>query len=110
MSISPINFNGMIQNTNEISHTKANEDQKPMLQQAVLTETVEKQQEHQAHQVNDTHNAKRAEDNLDREGNGRGYEGNKKRRPPSEKDKTTQKLEGDGSVKEKPTPSFDMRV
>ena len=47
MSISPINFNGMIQNTNEVSHAKANEDQKPMLQQDNLTHTVEKQQEQQ---------------------------------------------------------------
>ena len=108
MSISPINFNGMIQNTNEISHTKANEDQKHLLQQEALTSAVEKHQEQQAHQVNDTYNAKHAENNLDREGNGKGYEGNKKRKPP--KDKKGQQLEGDGSVKEKPQPSFDMRV
>ena len=57
---------------------------------------------------NDTYNAKHAENNLDREGNGKGYEGNKKRKPP--KDKKGQQLEGDGSVKEKPQPSFDMRV
>ncbi|MBQ6464233.1 MAG: hypothetical protein IJJ59_12985 [Pseudobutyrivibrio sp.] len=108
MSISPINFNGMIQNTNEISHTKANEDQKPLLQQSVLTDTVEKQQEQKAHQVNDTYNAKRTEYSYDREGNGKGYEGNKKRKPP--KEKKGQNLEGDGTVIEKPKPSFDMRV
>lgn len=108
MSISPINFNGMIQNTNEISHTKANEDSKPLLQQAALTDTVEKQKEQQAHQVNDTYNAKRTDDTYDREGNGRGYQGNKKRKPP--KDKKGQDLEGDGSVIEKPKPSFDMRI
>ena len=108
MSISPINFNGMIQNTNEISHTKANEDSKPLLQQAALTDTVEKQKEQQAHQVNDTYNAKRTDDTYDREGNGRGYQENKKRKPP--KDKKGQDLEGDGSVIEKPKPSFDMRI
>ena len=109
MSISPINFNGMIQNTNEISHTKANEDARPLAQQAALTDTVEKQQEQLSHQVNDTYNAKRTEDSYEREGNGRGYEGNKKRKPPKE-EKKTQKLEGDGSVSEKPKPSFDMRI
>lgn len=108
MSISPINFNGMIQNTNEISHTKANEDQKPITQQATLTDTVVKQQEQRSHQVNDTYNAKRTEDSYDREGNGQGYEGNKKRKPP--KVKKGQKLEGDGMVIEKPSPSFDMRI
>ena len=59
MSISPINFNGMIQNTNEISHTKANEDQKPLTQQDFLTGAVEKKVEQEAHQVNDPYNAKR---------------------------------------------------
>lgn len=108
MSISPINFNGMIQNTNEISHTKANEDQKPLLQQAALTDTVEKQQEQLSHQVNDTKSSKRTENSYDREGNGKGYEGNKKRKPPKEKE--GQNLEGDGTVTEKPKPSFDMRV
>ncbi len=108
MSISPLNFNGMIQNTNEISHTKATEDQKPMLQQEFLTEAVDKKNEQQAKQVNDSSNTKRTEDKYDREGNGRGYEGNKKRKPP--KEKKSQKLEGDGNVTEKPTPSFDMRI
>ena len=109
MSISPINFNGMIQNTNEVSHTKASEDQKPQLQQDMLTNTVEKMQEQQSRQVNDSANSKRTEDNLDREGNGSGYQGNKNgKRPP--KIKKGQKLEGDGKVEEKTKPSFDMRI
>ncbi len=109
MSISPINFNGMIQNTNEISHTKANEDQKPAMQQDFLTGAVEKKTEQESHQVNDTYNAKRTEDKYDREGNGKGYEGNKKRKEPPKKN-TTQELDKDGNVIEKPKPSFDMRI
>ena len=110
MSISPINFNGMIQNTNEISHTKATEDQKPMLQQQVLTDTVEKMQEQKSRQVNDPNDTKRTENKNDREGNGKGYKGNKKRKPPKNANTKGQELKGDGSVSEKPTPSFDMRV
>ena len=111
MSISPLNFNGMIQNTNELSHTKANEDQKPLLQQSVLTDTVEKQQERLQHQVNDTYNAKKAENKNDREGSGKGYEGNKNRKPPKDtKESKDQNNLGDGTVSEKPTPSFDMRI
>ncbi|MBR4707721.1 MAG: hypothetical protein IKP29_06670 [Pseudobutyrivibrio sp.] len=110
MSISPINFNGMIQNTNEISHTKANEDQKPLTQQDFLTGAVEKKVEQEAHQVNDPYNAKRSEDKYDREGNGSGYEGNQKRRPPKEQKKDSNKNDGDGKVLEKPKPSFDMRI
>ncbi|MCR5581187.1 MAG: hypothetical protein K6F66_06320 [Pseudobutyrivibrio sp.] len=108
MSISPINFNGMIQNTNEISHTKANEDQKPLLQQELLTSAVEKKQEQQSKQVNDPNNTNKTGDKYDREGNGKGYEGNKNRKSP--KNKKGQELQGDGEVTEKPKPSFDMRV
>lgn len=108
MSISPMNFNGMIQNTNEVSHTKANEDQKPMLQQENLTHTVAKQQEQQSKQVNDTYKADREDERYDREGNGKGYEGNKKRKLLNKK-KDDEKRP-DGSVTEKHTTSFDMRI
>ena len=107
MSISPINFNGMIQNTNEVSQAKANEDQKPMLQQDNLTHTVEKQQEQQAKQVNDLYKADREEERYEREGNGKGYEGNKKRKLLKKKD---DEKRPDGSVSEKHTTSFDMRI
>ena len=46
MSISPINFNGMIQNTNEVSHTQAQEEQKSTFQQEMLTHEVDRQKEH----------------------------------------------------------------
>ncbi|SDZ85154.1 hypothetical protein SAMN02910384_00328 [Pseudobutyrivibrio sp. ACV-2] len=108
MSISPMNFNGMIQNTNEVSHAKANEDQKPMLQQENLTHTVAKQQEQQSKQVNDTYKADREDERYDREGNGKGYEGNKKRKLLNKK-KDDEKRP-DGSVTEKHTTSFDMRI
>ncbi len=107
MSISPINFNGMIQNTNEVGHTKANEDQKPVLQQENLTHAVEKQQEQQAKQVNDLYKADREDERYDREGSGKGYDGNKKRQ--AKKKKADEKLP-DGKVSEKHSTSFDMRI
>ena len=109
MSISPMNFNGMIQNTNEVSHAKANEDQKPMLQQDNLTHTVDKQQEQQAKQVNDPYKADREDERYDREGNGKGYEGNKNKKRKLPKKKEEEKRP-DGCVSEKHTASFDMRV
>lgn len=110
MSISPINFNGMIQNTNEVSHTKANEDQKPMLQQNNLTHAVDKQQEQQAKQVNDLYKADQQEARYDREGSGKGYEGNKNRKKKKEEHKGDASLNSDGKVSEKHTTSFDMRI
>lgn len=108
MSISPINFNGMIQNTHEVSHTQTNEDQKPLLQQENLTHTVEKQQEQQAKQVNDLYKADKEDERYDREGNGRGYQGNKKNKKALKKS-ADEKLP-DGSVSEKHSTSFDMRI
>ena len=107
MSISPINFNGMIQNTNEISHTKATEDQKPMLQQENLTHTVEKQQEQQAKQVNDLYKADKEDERYDREGSGKGYQGNKGHKASKKKE---EEKRSDGSVTEKHIASFDMRI
>ncbi len=107
MSISPINFNGMIQNTNEVSHTKATEDQKPQMQQDSLTLSVDRQKEQEAKQVNDLYKAENKEERYDREGNGKGYQGNNKKR--SSKGKKDEKI-SDGSVKEKHISSFDMRI
>jgi len=110
MSISPLNFNGMIQNTNEVSHVKANEDAKAQVQQSTLTSTVDKMQEQQSKQVNNPDNSRKTEDKYDREGNGKGYEGNKNRKSSSAKKVLKNENENDGEVKEKPTPSFDMRI
>ncbi len=109
MSISPLNFNGMIQNTNELSHTHSAEDQKPMLQQENLTHEVAKQQEQQAKQVNNLYKSEQKENKYDREGNGQGYQGNRDRKKNALKEKKDENAE-DGKIFQKPTSSFDMRV
>ncbi|MCR4568336.1 MAG: hypothetical protein K5769_09810 [Pseudobutyrivibrio sp.] len=109
MSISPINFNGMIQNTNEVSHTQAQEEQKSTFQQEMLTHEVDRQKEHESKQVNDLYKAEQGENRYDREGNGAGYEGNKgQKKKPAEKKED--KSQPDGKISEKPATSFDMRV
>lgn len=110
MSISPLNFNGMIQNTNEVSHTHSAEDQKPLLQQENLTHEVDKQQEQQAKQVNNLYKSEKKENQYDREGSGKGYQGNKNRKPAKPKDKKEEQQMVDGKVFQKPSTSFDMRV
>ena len=110
MSISPLNFNGMIQNTNELSHTHSAEDQKPLLQQENLTHQVDKQQEQQAKQVNNLYKSETKENQYDREGSGKGYQGNKNRKPANPKDKKEEQQMADGKVFQKPSTSFDMRV
>ena len=99
----------MIQNTNEVSHTKANEDQKPMLQQENLTMAVEKQQEQQAKQVNDLYKADKEDERYEREGSGKGYQGNNNKKKDKKPEQKGQKMP-DGKVSEKYSTSFDMRV
>lgn len=110
MSISPLNFNGMIQNTNEVSHTHSAEDQKPLLQQENLTHEVDKQQEQQSKQVNNLYKSEKKENQYDREGSGKGYQGNQNRKPSNPKEKKDEKHMVDGKVSQKPATSFDMRV
>ncbi|MCR5196905.1 MAG: hypothetical protein K6D38_11325 [Pseudobutyrivibrio sp.] len=111
MSISPINFNGMIQNTNEVSHTQAQEEQKSTFQQELLTHEVDRQKEQEAKQVNDLNKAEQGENRYDREGSGKGYEGNKGQAKKNTKpEKKAEKSEVDGKISQKPATSFDMRV
>lgn len=107
MSISPLNFNGMIQNANEVSHAQAHENQKASVQQANVTVEVERKQEKISHQVNETDDGDK-DYRYDREGNGRGYQGNRNK----QKKDTDEELEftSDGIVKKKPVPSFDIRI
>lgn len=106
MSISPIHFNGMIQSTNEISNTKVQEDQKPVVQQANVSIEVEKKQEALSRQVNDPEDAQEHEYRYDREGNGSGYQGNQSKKHNQNKTEDSK----DGSVKKKPVTSFDIRI
>ena len=75
MSIRPIDLNGMIQNTNEVSQVKAREDARPELQQQNLNVQMERQSVEDASRVKEQENV--AKDSLNaEEGDGRGYGGN----------------------------------
>ena len=53
MSISPINFNGMIQNTAEVGNIKSHEDTRPEVNQSNLQVGFEQEEEEQSHSVNE---------------------------------------------------------
>jgi len=107
VSIRPVEFNGMIQNTQEVGNAKTQEDQKPVVQQENTTITLQHEAEQSTHQVQNKDNPSESEhDLMDREGDGRGYEGNQKRR---EKKKSEPK--GDGKVTVKNGHgSFDFKI
>ena len=106
MSVRPIDFNGMVQNTAELSHTKTAEDQKPLVQQNFVTVEIQQEADVSTTTIHEQSNIE--EGNSDAEGgDGRGYQGNR-----GQKKKLHQKEKmGDGTVKLKSEhPHFNMSV
>lgn len=106
MSIRPVDFRGMIQNSQEISNVKANEDNKPLVHQQNIQTTVAKEAQQQSSTVRDMEETRQQEYDYE-EGDGRqsGYGRNSK-----EKKKKQKKKMGDGAVIKKERPSFDMKI
>lgn len=105
MSIRPIDLNGMIQNTNEVSQMKAREDSKPELQQQNLNVQMERQNQEDASRVKEQENV--AKNNLDTEnGDGHGYDGGRQKKKKKKKQPST-----DGFVKKmNGYESFDIKI
>ena len=106
MSISPLNFNGMIQSTSEAVNSRTHEDAKPQIEQAAVTLEISKRDEASAHRVNNPEDSNRKDSNYDREGNGRGYNRTAKKMLKKKSDSK----DGDGKVIVKPTSSFDIKI
>ena len=94
MSINPITFNGMIQNTGEVSHNRATEESRPMVNQDNAAIVVEQHAEQVTHQVSQTY-ASDEEGALDADGSGQGFAGNGRRK---RKKKEEDKFASDGKV------------
>ena len=105
MSISPINFNGMIQNTAEIGNIKANEDARPEINQSNLQTVFDQEEEHESHSVNMTEDVTDQYE-LGEGGGNNNYQGSKKN-----KKRREDKKQPDGVVKKKDRHmSFDISV
>ena len=107
MSIRPIDFNGMVQNTSELSVTHTQEEQKPVVQQDFVTVEIKQESEVSTTTIKEQDNV--AENDSDAEGgDGTGYQGNRNRK--GEKKSPKEKMP-DGSVRVKSDhPSFNMTV
>ena len=107
MSIRPVDFNGMMQNQQNVSNVKHNEDQKPLLQQQQAFATVAKQEEASARQVVNKDNLNREEYKFDaRDGGKNEYQYERKKKQGKQK----KKME-DGHVRIKGmSGGFDMTV
>lgn len=109
MSIRPVDFNGMIQNTHEVSHAKANEDNKGILQQHNVQTAVVKEERQASSTVRDMEESQQHEYNYG-EGGGHGAaSGGKKRKKKSSKDDKGKNSDGNVFVKNS-HPSFDMKI
>lgn len=107
MSIRPVVLNGMVQNQQNVSNVKHNEDQKPVLQQQQAFQTVSKQEEAAARQVVNKDDLEGEEYKFDaRDGSKNEYQNNQKKK----KEKQKEKME-DGHVHIKGRyGGFDMTV
>lgn len=107
MSIRPVDFNGMMQNQQNVSNVKHNEDQKPVLQQQQAFATVAKQEEASARQVINKDDLNKEDYKFDaRDGSNNEYQDNRKKKKPKQKEKME-----DGHVRIKGmSGGFDMTV
>ena len=107
MSIRPVDFNGMIQRTQDIGILKQNEDNKPVVQQHNIEIKQEKQEDNLAHKVQDTEEKENFEFRYDAKEKGSdSYSSDKRKKKKREKEQVK-----DGKVlpKERKT-SFDVKI
>lgn len=105
MSIRPIDFNGMVQRTQDVTTLKQNEDNKPVFEQHMLSGKIQKDTQRSLQQVKhgeDTENYQKKYDAREKGSNE--YEGNKREKKKKEGPK-------EGQVIQKSSYSgFDMKI
>ena len=105
MTVRPIDFNGMMQNTQELSISRSNEEHRPIVQQEVAAQIAQQEVEVSVSQVHEQGDTAESDLNPD-EGNGSGYQGSSARK----RKKKTEKV-SDGTVSIKTGhKSFDMKI
>lgn len=105
MSIRPVEFNGMVQRTQDVSTLKQNEDNKPVFEQHVLSGKLQKDVQKSLQQVkhgDDTENYQKKYDAREKGSNE--YEGSQSKKKKKENQK-------EGQVLRKSMYSgFDMKI
>lgn len=102
--IRPIEFNGMVQRTQDVSTMKQNEDNRPIQEQGHIQQTVQKQAEHTTREVAKKDNADRNQEKFDAKEKGKGEYS----RPNNQRKKTKQT--GDRFVEKKGSGGFDIKI
>jgi len=105
MSIRPIDFNGMVQRTQDMGTLKQNEDNKPVVDQHVFSVKVQKDAQQNLHQVNRSEESQNNQKKYDaREKGSNQYQGSFQE---GRKDKKKSK---DKVVKKNVYEGFDIKI
>ncbi|MBE5900600.1 MAG: hypothetical protein E7280_01710 [Lachnospiraceae bacterium] len=105
MTIRPIDFNGMMQRSQDVSTLKQHEDQRPVIEQQHIEHKEEKKIEHRLHQVNESEKKDETQtkyDARDESKNKYFANPNAKKKKKEEKDKVTPKAQYSGG--------FDIKI
>ncbi len=107
MSIRPIDFNGMIQRTEDVGSLKHQEDAKPLVDQQNIQTQVEQKESAALHQVKEKDDSQGAKNNADarEEGHGQYY-------APGVRKKTKQeeKQQPGRVIKKRADGGFDIKI
>lgn len=106
--IRPVEVQGVMQRSQDMSQIKQNQDMKPGIDQSNYQMQVQKHVENQSKQVNHSDNADKKEEHYDakEKGNGAFYENPKRRHQKKEEDED----EGTVILKQAYQGSFDMKI
>ena len=106
MTIRPVDFNGMIQRTDDVAYLKHQEDAKPMQSQQNIQIQVDQREDTLAHQVSDTNETDKTKSETDTENGGGQYSGDGGR---FRKKKSKVKENGKG-IQKNTASSFDIKI
>ena len=106
MQLRPVEFNGMIQNANEISHLQSQQDNKSSLQQSMMQNVADIQRQQESTQVHG--NIQTETENLDDDGSGVIYKRPDKRKKKKKDEK--EKKNDEGKMYKKGEKPFDVKI
>lgn len=102
MSIRPVDFNGMIQRTDDVGQVKVHEDQKPFVDQQAIQGQIARREDQTAHQVANPQENSAMENHADAREEG-------KNKYVAKRKKKTEK-NTDRVIKKQSSGGFDMKV
>lgn len=102
MALGPIEMNGMISRTQDMTTIKQNQDNKAFVDQSNIKNVVEQKVDNNLHQVHDADDSRDSEGEFDakREGRNKYFKSDKKKK----------EGKGEGKVVVKGTGGFDIKI